>query len=173
MHKFSPNQFVFGKNPNLPNVDDNLLYALEGPTTSKHVADNLNAMHYARQQYIKSESSEKIVRALRSQTRAYSDTKYLTIEMVYYERERCNSWNGPGTVIGQDGQQDLAKHVYIRVHPCHLRLETKTAMETQENEDVTSSTNRIIATKPTFSKSDTYPKVHVMDESDSNSERET
>ena len=75
LHRFSPNQFVFRKNPNFLNVDNNLLAASEGSTTSKIVADNLNAMHYERQQYTKSESSEKIARALRSQTRTYSDTK--------------------------------------------------------------------------------------------------
>ena len=46
-------------------------------------------------------------------------------------------------------------------------------METQGNEDLASSTNRIIANEPTFSKSNTDPKIHAMDESDSDSERET
>ena len=44
--------------------------------------------------------------------------------MVYYKRANNNDWKGPGTVIGQDGQQVLAKHVstYIRVHPCKLQM---------------------------------------------------
>ena len=69
VHGFSPNQLVFGKNPNFLNVNDNLLLALGRSTTSKVVADNFSAMHYARQQCVKSESSEKITRALRCQTR--------------------------------------------------------------------------------------------------------
>ena len=56
VHGFSPNQLVFGKNPSFPNVFDNELPALEGRTTSEIVANNLNAMHAARQQHIKSES---------------------------------------------------------------------------------------------------------------------
>ena len=175
MHGFSPNQLVFGKNPNFPNIDDNLLPALEGSTTSKIVADNLKAMHYETQQYIKSDSSDKIARALRSQTRTFSDTKYLTGDMVYYRRKNCDSWKGLGTVITQDGQQALVNYASpdITVHPFRLSLNTKTAVETQENENVANSTNRIIATKPAFSKSNTDPKIHVMDESDSDPERET
>ena len=124
VYGFSPNQLVFGKNPNHPNVCDNKLPALEGKTTSEIVADNLNAMHSARQQYLKSESSDKLRRALRHQTRTYSNVRYNTGDHVYYKRENCNQWKGPGTVIGQDGQQVLVKHssTYIRVHPCRLQM---------------------------------------------------
>ena len=56
---FSLNQFVLGKNPNFPNICDDLLPALENKT-SEIVAKDLNALHQARQNYIKSESSSKI-----------------------------------------------------------------------------------------------------------------
>ena len=56
---FSLNQLVLGKNPNFPNICDDLLAALENKT-SEIVAKNLNALHQARQNYIKSESSSKI-----------------------------------------------------------------------------------------------------------------
>ena len=74
----------------------------------------------ARQAFIKSESAEKLRRALRHQTRTYSDVKYFTGDIVYYKRNNSNEWKGPGTVIGQDGQQVLVKHggSYVRVHPC-------------------------------------------------------
>ena len=42
---FSPNQLVFGSNPNLPNNIDSKLPAHEGKPSSKIVAKNLNAMH--------------------------------------------------------------------------------------------------------------------------------
>ena len=42
------------KNPNFPAVVRNKLPALEGKTTSEIVACNLNAMHAARQAFIKS-----------------------------------------------------------------------------------------------------------------------
>ena len=49
---FSPNQMVFGKNPNFPVTLDSNLSALEGVTSSQVAADNLNAMHAARQAFM-------------------------------------------------------------------------------------------------------------------------
>ena len=85
VHGFSPNQLVFGKNPNFPNVCDDLLPALENKTTSEIVAKNLNALHQARQNYIKSESSSKIRQALKHQFQTYSDIIYNTDNLVYYK----------------------------------------------------------------------------------------
>ena len=127
---FSPNQLVFGMNPNLPNALDNKLPALEGRTSSKIVSDNLNAMHSARQQFLKNQASEKLMRALRAQTRTYADTKYFNGDSVYFKREGRDAWHGPGSVIGQDGQQVLVKHgsTFVRVHPCNLQLVNNTQM---------------------------------------------
>ena len=82
-------------------------------------------MHAARQAFIKSESAEKLRRALCYHTRTSSDVKYFTGDNVYYKRNNSNEWKGPGTVIGQDGQQVLVEHggSYVRVHPCRLLLE--------------------------------------------------
>ena len=79
-------------------------------------------MQYVRPS-IKSDSAEKLRRALRHQTRTYM--KYFTGDIVYYKGINSNEWKGPGTVIGQDGQQVLVKHggSYVRVHPCRLLLE--------------------------------------------------
>ena len=85
VHGFSPNQLVFGKNPNFPNVCDDLLPALENKTTSEIVAKNLNALHQARQNYIKSEPSSKIKQALKHQVQTYSDVIYNTGDLVYYK----------------------------------------------------------------------------------------
>ena len=125
VHGFSPNQLVFGRNPNFPSVMHDKLPALEGKTTSEVVSDNLNAMHSARKAFIASEASEKIRRALRHNVGKSVDVKYITGDSVYYKRKDDAKWKGPGTVIGQDGQQVLVKHgsVYVRVHPCRLVLE--------------------------------------------------
>lgn len=125
VHGFSPNQLVFGRNPNFPSVMHDQLPALEGKTTSEVVSDNLNAMHSARKAFIASEASEKIRRALRHNVGKSVDMKYVTGDSVYYKRKDSGKWKGPGTVIGQDGQQVLVKHgsVYVRVHPCRLVLE--------------------------------------------------
>ena len=125
VHGFSPNKLIFGKNRNFPAVESNKSPALEGKTTSEIVASNLNAMHAARQAFIKSESTKKLRRASRHQTRTYSDVKYFIGNIVYCKRNNSNEYKGPGTVIGQDGQQVLVKHggSYVRVHPCRLLLE--------------------------------------------------
>ena len=78
VHGFSLNRLVFGKYSNFPNVCDDLLPALENKTTSAITAKNLNALHQAIQNYIKSESSSKIKQALKHYVRTYSDVKHDT-----------------------------------------------------------------------------------------------
>ena len=82
------------KNPNFPNVESNKLPALEGVTCSKIVAENLSAMHDARQAFIKSESDEKLGRALQHQVRTSSEVKYVTEDKVYYKRRTDDYWKG-------------------------------------------------------------------------------
>ena len=102
VYGFSPNQLVFGKNPNFPCVMNNKLPALEGVTSSKIVAENLNAMHNARKAFIKAEADEKLRRALRHQVRTSSEVKFITGDKVYYKRRSDDTWKGPAVVIGQE-----------------------------------------------------------------------
>ena len=69
VHGFSPNQLVFGRNPNLPSFLNDKLPALEGVSTSEVVASNPNDTYAARKHFIKCESLEKLRRALRYQVR--------------------------------------------------------------------------------------------------------
>ena len=57
---YSPNQLVFGFNTNFPCVISDLPPALEATTSSEIVRKNLEALHSARENYIKAESSERI-----------------------------------------------------------------------------------------------------------------
>ena len=104
VHRFSPNQFVIGSNPNFSNVINNAPPALEGKTACQTVADNFNVMHAARQAFNQSESAEKLQRAFRSQVRTFGDTKDLTGDVVYSKR-KDDAWKDPGTVTGQEGNQ--------------------------------------------------------------------
>ena len=119
--------------------------AFEGKMASEIVACNLHvhAMHAARQAFIKSESAEKLRRALRHQTRTYSDVKYFTGDIVYYKRNNSSEWKGPGTVIGQDGQQVIypllnkrqSKRIQIAQNKCIrycLNLDNKAHIGTNE-----------------------------------------
>ena len=119
---YSANQMVFGRNINLPSILTDSLPALEPTRSSEVVRRNLEAMHTARQNFIKAESSEKIRRALRHKVRSFSDNRYENGEKVFYKRVGFKGWRGPATVIGEEGKIVLVRHgtAYYRCHPCHL-----------------------------------------------------
>ncbi|KAK3874911.1 hypothetical protein Pcinc_020228 [Petrolisthes cinctipes] len=119
---FSSNQLVFGLNPALPNVYVNDPPALEPTTSSEIVRDNLNALHLARQEFIKVESGERLARALRHNIRSSDLNDIQNGDEVFYKRNDSHEWHGPGVVIGRDGKQILVRHggVYVRVHVCRL-----------------------------------------------------
>ena len=118
---FSPNQLVFGLNPNLPSILEDRLPAME-ISSSDIIRQNMDALHSARGNYIASESSERIRRALRHNVRSYSDVVYENGDRVYYRRKNFKGWKGPAVVLGKDGQFVLVRHggAYYRVHPCQL-----------------------------------------------------
>ena len=125
---YSPNQLVFGYNVNLPTVLTDLPPALEPTTSSNIIRRNLNAMHAARVNYMKAESSEKIRRALRAKTRTFADTRFQIGEKVFYKRQNVKGWRGPGVVTGTDDKIILVRHgsAYYRCHPSHLMKVIKT-----------------------------------------------
>lgn len=119
---FSPNQLVFGHNPGLPNVYVNDPPALETTQPSDIVRANLTAMHVARREFMKSESSERISRAMRHNIRSSDLNDVQNGDEVFYKRNGSHEWHGPGIVIGRDGKQVLVRHggVYVRVHQCRI-----------------------------------------------------
>jgi len=131
---FSPFQLVLGRNPSLPSVITDELPAITHGSLSNLMKDTLNTIHAARTAFIACENDEKIRRALKANVRTAGETKYVTGDEVLYKRDSSTEWHGPGTVIGQTGQQVFVKHgsFYIRVHPCRLQL-TKEASRTTTN----------------------------------------
>jgi hypothetical protein len=85
-HGYSPNQLVFGYNPVVPNVYSDSLPILENKTSSQIVADNLNATQSARLDLIKTESNEKVRRALLHQVRTSDVDDLVNGDNVYYKR---------------------------------------------------------------------------------------
>ena len=133
---YSPNQLVFGKNPNYPSILVDKAIALEGKTSSELIANHLNAMHAARQAFIQSEASEKLRRAIKAKTRVSTAVVYQPADLVYFKRETSNRWKGPGTVIGRENKQISMKYVQAcRLQPTkesQLTFETeKSSNETQ------------------------------------------
>ena len=119
---YSPNQLVFGTNVNLPSVITDLPPALESSVSSDVVRNKLNALHKARQNFIKAESSERIKRALRHNVRTYSEEVFEAGDKVFYRRRAFKGWKGPGIVLGKEGNFVLLRHgnAFYRCHPCHL-----------------------------------------------------
>ena len=114
---------MFGKNPNFPVVIENELPALEGVTSSKLIAEHLNAMHIARETFIETESSEKLRRALHTKTRAATGLIFDIGDLVYYKRNNLKYWQRLGSVIGKANKQVYVKHrgTFVRVNRCHIR----------------------------------------------------
>lgn len=120
VYGFSPNQLVFGTNPNLPTVHSDRPSA-QPSYTSEYITKNLVALHAARHSFIQQESCERLRRALNKKTRNISF--FLNGQLVYYKRNGETTWHGPAKVLGRDSQNYLLKHggIYVRVHPCRMQ----------------------------------------------------
>ena len=114
VHGFSPNQLVFGKNPKLGVMAQSSPASISN-ISSEVLTKHLNALKSAREAFIKSESCERIRRALAHKMRA-SEEKYFPGDEVYYKRENSELWLGPGKVVFQDGKVVFIRHghVYVR-----------------------------------------------------------
>ena len=100
---FSSFQLVFGKQPNLPNILQDKLPALEGVTTSQSVAAHITAMYAGRKTFTEAMYDSKVRKALRHKVRAV-ERRYVNGEQVFYRRDsQRKEWMGPATVIGSKG----------------------------------------------------------------------
>ena len=138
---FSPYQLVLGQNPNLPSVLTDDLPALEGKSDQDFVAVHLNALHAARKAYVKTETSDRIRRALRHKVRVVEESFELG-DKIFYKRNYDNRWRGPAKVIGQDGKIVYFKHgdQLVRVSTCKI---VKFGEEFQDPKETTSKGEEI------------------------------
>lgn len=109
VYGYSPYQLVLGQNPRLPNILDDPPPAWEVKSMSKRLTEHLTALHATRREFIKSESCEKIKKALKHRIRT-SDTVYQYGDIVYYKRENEDQWKGPAKVMFQDGKVIFVRH---------------------------------------------------------------
>ena len=149
VHGFSPSQLAIGYNPQMPSNLSNKIPAMEERDSESIVTEHLTCMKLARAAFIKSESAERIKRAIKHNIRPSAGAKYFTGDIVYYKRNDSRKWKGPGKVIGSDGSNILIKHgsQYVRVHTCRVLLEKRsdghkneveTANESQEKDEKSS-----------------------------------
>ena len=160
IHGFSSYQLVFGRNPNLPSAMTSNLPALEGVSESKAVADQLNALHTARQEHIKLESAERLRRALRAKTRTHNNIRYVQGDKVYYKEEDQKRWKGSAVVIGQDGSKVLLKIPtgLKSVHTSRVILTSDSEENIEESRDYDDPESNTLAEPPSKPNPD-----HVLD----------
>ena len=101
---FSPYQQVFGFNPKSTQISTCSEGALRDKTPSSIVRDMLNTMNRAREEYIKSENSGKLKRALKCKTENSPCMMYKTGDIVLFRRRIDDQWIGPVEVVGQMGK---------------------------------------------------------------------
>ena len=135
-HGFSPNQLVFGQNPNFPSCITNKPPALEESLASDIVRCTLTAIHKARQDFNQKESCEKLRWSILHNIRPTGE-KVSTGDLVSYRRSGDDKWRGPGTVIGKENKQILVKHggVYYRCYTCHILKDNSSKGVSTENEE--------------------------------------
>ena len=124
---YSSHQLVFGQNPNLPNILQARIPALDDFTSSETFAEHLNALHSAREGFIQSEYCGRIKRALRHRIRA-SEQTFHHGDKVFYKRDGHEKWLGPAKVLMQDGKIVFVRHgsAIVRVSLNRIMLDTWT-----------------------------------------------
>ena len=89
-YSFSPNQLVFGRNPNLLFNLINLPPEMEDVSKADIIVKHLNAFDAARKAFIEAESNEKLRRALKAKNRVTTGITYEIGDIVYYKRKDSN-----------------------------------------------------------------------------------
>ena len=74
------------------------------------VRDTLNAMHKAREVFIKNEACNKLRIALNKKVREHKLEEAVVGDEVFYKRENEPEWRGPAKVIGVSGKTVVVKH---------------------------------------------------------------
>ena len=122
LNGYSSHQLVFGQNPNLSNIMNDTLPALQGSTSSEVFAHHLNALHAAHKAFIQTEADERIRRALRNKVRA-PEQVFEHGDRVFCKREGKEHWLGPGKVVLQDRKVVFVIHggVFVCVSPNRLQ----------------------------------------------------
>jgi hypothetical protein len=127
IYGFSPHFLVFGRNPSVPDVlNSDSLTTLNSLSSSKVVADHLNAMWEARRTFVELQNSDKLKRALREKVYPSSTAKFVPGDEVYWKREGEN-FRGPATVVGQKNNQVLIWNYgrVVKINPNRVKLVLK------------------------------------------------
>ena len=166
---FSPNQLVFGKNPGLPSLIEEMSPAGLRDTHNEEdvIRSNLEALYENRKIHIEQESSDRIRRALNSKTREHKLEDAVIGDEVFYKREGEKEWRGPAKVLGRDGKTVIVKHggairEIARVHVTRIGKVKKTEEERNENREV----SRRVTDRDSDDESDDSDECESCDEAE-------
>ena len=170
VYGFSPNQLVFGSNPNLPNVMNEGLPALEGKSFSETLNHHLDVLHSARKAFTESESSDRVRKALRRKV-CSNNTVYHNGDLVWYRRREGDRAMGPGKVVFQDGKVIFIRHgsTYVRVSSNRI---VKRGKEFGRNEAVMNTTAPPVTDEEESKNPEPEPLVQVDEAIDETEGRE-
>ena len=152
---FSPNQLVFGKKPLLPNLmgeESSSPASREKGMEESIVRDTLNAMHKAREVFIKNEACNKLRIALNKNVREHKLEEAVVGDEVFYKRENEPEWRGPAKVIGVSGKTVVVKHgdslrEIARIHITRIQSRSleKEEEKTKTNNQCTGKEETLVA----------------------------
>ena len=115
---FSPFQLIFGTNPIV--LDENR--ETNAVCEDSYMKELVQAVHLARRAFTAAECTERVNRALRTNTRG-NRLEFVIGDRVLFKRNSSDHLRGPGTVIGIEGavyRVEINSHIF-RVHNTHLR----------------------------------------------------
>ena len=128
IYGLSPHFLDFGRNPMIPDVlNTENVTSLNSLTSSKVVAEHLNAMWEARKTFVELQNSDKLkLRAFRERIHPSSTQKFVPGDEVYWKREGEN-FKGPATVVGQLNNQVLIRNFgrVVKINPNRVKLVLK------------------------------------------------
>ena len=137
---------------------------------------NLIALHDARNNLIRTESSESIKQALWHNLRTSCEENYQNGDKVFDQRRALESWNGSATVLEKERNFVLIQHgsAFYRCHSRHIMKATqqKSPTTTGWNQSIkTIDVFQIKFTKKEYSSSDdTEDDIDKEEDNTSNSE---
>ena len=106
-HGFSPFQLHIGYNPRLPSVTRDGPPSYDEFCKSGVFARNINAMHLAREEFVRSESSASLQRALKSKIFPRGDG-IVEGDWIYFKKsdgKNRKMWRGPSKVVSVNGKK--------------------------------------------------------------------
>lgn len=107
-HGFTPFQLHIGRTPMLPSTTRDGPPAFENITKSENFAAHLNALHAARREFVKAESSQSLKLAMKSKVHPRGDD-IVSGDEIYYKQKTLQKsspeWNGPSKVVATNGKK--------------------------------------------------------------------